>query len=860
MAQDNTEKQEENNDGLIGRALVEESQKEEGNTAQQVDRDLKSYGATTSAEEHQDNTQEDEMVTESINVIKGASAKTTEETGKEATPEKVKDKEPDHANAEKDTSKTSEPESKEPQDTEDTEPETKEDAEKKHPETSSPVQEEEVDDEKQEGTQHVTTSENSSTSEDVKSATDTTEKEETSEKATDEQLNPKADTTPQTTPGESADHASAKANQSEEPTLGTSITADEVPQSKPQEVDKNSAGQATSEEDEDFAEAEQDEESETSDDVDSALTEDSEDETAAERHDIPKKEYDKMGKEALIKEFRYLLNKYKVQAVKEHIDEIRTAFISQFEEEQEEAKERFLEDGGNIIDFRYYSPLKKDFNTLYFEYRDKRNAYFKSLKQDLNVNLDVRNSLIDELKELKEELGGEDSINTTFDKFRDIQERWRSAGNIPRDRYNLVWNNYHHHVENFYDFLHLNREFRDRDFKDNLDKKMKLVEQAEELTKAQDINRAFKELQMLHKIWKEEIGPVAREYREDIWDKFSAATRSIHDSRQEYFKNIDKVHEENLTKKQEVVKEIEAIAAKGEHSHGAWQNAMKKVEALRDEFFKIGKVPRKKNETTWKAFKKATRDFNRNKNGFYKGQKKEQQENLSKKMELVKLAEDNRNNEDLETTIELVKKIQADWKKIGHVPRRDSDKIWKRFKQACNHVFDRLHADKKDALEEEQNNLKVKQEMLQKAKSLELTGKREEDLATIKSLVNDWKETGRVPFSQKGIEKDFNKILDGMFKKLDLGRKETEMIKYDNRVAAMADRDDERQIEKEHYFISKKIGEVTAEINQLENNLGFFQHVPDDNPMVQEVHKNINNHKKTLEIWKAKMKKIKEII
>jgi len=611
-------------------------------------------------------------------------------------------------------------------------------------------------------------------------------------------------------------------------------------------------------EDEDFA-AEDEEDEATADNVDDALTEDSEDESIAEREEIPKKNYEKLGKEALIKEFRHLLSKYKVHHIKEQVNEIRAAFISQFEEEQEEAKEKFLEEGGNIIDFRYYSPLKKEFNTLYFEYRDKRNTYYKSLKNDLNANLDTRNALIEELKELKDEVGGEESINTTFDKFKDIQERWRNGGNIPRDRYNLVWNNYHHHVENFYDFLHLNREFRDKDFKENLDKKMKLVEQAEELAKSQDVTRAFKELQMLHKMWKEEIGPVAQEYREEIWEKFSAATKKIHESRQEYFNNIDKIHEENLAKKQAVIEGIEKIALETVESHNAWQNQMKKVEALRDEFFKLGKVPRKKNEATWKAFKKATRTFNHNKNAFYKNQKKDQYENLEKKMELIKIAEDNKDNEDMDTTIELMKKIQGDWKKIGHVPRKDSDKIWKRFKAACNHVFDKLHADKKEALDEEKENLTNKKELLKNIKEVKLTGDRDADLKTIHNIIKEWKETGRVPFSQKNIERDFNKVLDSFFKQLDMGRKETEMIKYDNRIAAMADRDDERQIEKERYFLSKKIDEVKADINQLENNLGFFQYVPDDNPMVKEVHKNIANHKKDLEIWKAKLAKIKTL-
>ena len=611
--------------------------------------------------------------------------------------------------------------------------------------------------------------------------------------------------------------------------------------------------------DEFLAEDDDTEEENSKEDLDDALNEDREDESVIERHSIPKKDYDSLSKEELIKEFKYLLNNHKVQAIKEHVSDLRAAFISKFEDEQDEAKERFLEEGGNIIDFRYYSPLKKEFNSLYFEYRDKRNQYYQSLRKDLNANLDQRNELIEELKELKNELGGEDSINTTFEKFKDIQERWRNAGNIPRDRYNLVWNNYHHHIENFYDFLHLNREFRDKDFKENLDKKLKLIEQAEELTNEPDINRAFKELQMLHKIWKEEVGPVSKEYREEIWEKFSAATRKIHDARQDYFKNIDKVHEQNLEKKQDVISKIEEVVAKPATNHKDWQKQMKTINALREDFFKIGKVPRKDNEPTWKAFKKATREFNRGKNGFYKDQKKEQYTNLEKKMELVKIAEDNQDNEDIQATIALMKKVQADWKKIGHVPRKDSDKIWKRFKKACNHFFDKLHAEKKEILEEEKTNLEEKNALLEKVKTLKLSGKPEEDLQTIKAVIKEWKDTGRVPHSKKNIEKEFNQVLDGLFKKLDLSRKESELIKYDNRVAAIADEDGDQALNKERFFITKKIDEVKAEINQLENNLGFFQHVAEDNPLVKEVHKNIAEHKKTLEIWKAKLKKLKTL-
>ncbi len=854
------------NEDLAEKAIVKEANKEQAPKAQKLDEQVES-----ATENH-----ENEMVTKSIDVIKNASApagQSTNEVGEDSTTENVKADTPEKSveEAEKSPEKSEKSASKGEKSTSVKESTSEEKNAVSNEENS---EENEVQSEKE----HIANVERTSEKEqktalkkdksdaDGKQTVENKTSEIETEVSVEENSTENTAQSEKTNPSEVEkptekeqkipvkDH---KSNSAEE--LSASGKTDEKPSKSASKAEKLVVNTSSEDEDEDFAAEDEEEDDATADNVDDALTEDSEDENVAERDEIPKKNYEKLGKEALIKEFRHLLSKYKAHHLKEQVNEIRAAFISQFEEEQEEAKEKFLEEGGNIIDFRYYSPLKKEFNTLYFEYRDKRNTYYKSLKNDLNANLDTRNALIEELKELKDQVGGSESINTTFDKFKDIQERWRNGGNIPRDRYNLVWNNYHHHVENFYDFLHLNREFRDKDFKENLDKKMKLVEQAEELAQAQDVSRAFKELQMLHKMWKEEIGPVAQEYREEIWEKFSAATKKIHESRQEYFNNIDKIHEENLAKKEAVIEGIEKVAAEAVESHNAWQNQMKKVEALRDEFFKLGKVPRKKNEATWKAFKKATRTFNHNKNAFYKNQKKDQYENLEKKMELIKIAEDNKDNEDMDTTVELMKKIQGDWKKIGHVPRKDSDKIWKRFKAACNHVFDKLHADKKEALDEEKGNLTDKKELLKNIKEVKLTGDRDADLKTINSIIKEWKETGRVPFSQKSIERDFNKVLDSFFKDLDLGRKETEMIKYDNRIAAMADRDDERQIEKERFFLSKKIDEVKASINQLENNLGFFQYVPDDNPMVKEVHKNIANHKKDLEIWKAKLIKIKTL-
>ncbi len=573
--------------------------------------------------------------------------------------------------------------------------------------------------------------------------------------------------------------------------------------------------------------------------------------------EIPKKDYASLSKEELLDELKSLVETAPIQKIKVHVDEIQTAFDAQFDAEMTQAKEAFLAEGGNIIDFRYQSPLKKAFNEAYYDYRNRRSKYYQNRQKNLKKNEEIRNALVEEVKALRDELGGAESVNTTYNKFKDIQERWHNAGNIPRDRYNLVWNNYYHHVDAFYELLHLNREFRDKHFQDNLAKKLQLVERAEELTQEQDVHKAFKELQLLHRMWKEEIGPVAKEYSDEIWEAFSIATKKIHDARDAKQQEIEKSWEGNLAVKREIIEKIEAIAGQPLSSHNAVQNKIKEVEALRDAFFKAGKVPAAVNEQTWSGFKNAVRSFNHNKNDFYKTQKREQYDNLNKKKALIQIANDNKDNEDFTTTIELMKKIQADWKKIGHVPRKDSDKVWKEFKEACNHFFDRLHASKKQANAGEEQAYEKKKELLETVKKLKLEGDHNANLELIKTHIKEWKAIGRVPYAKKKIDDHFNKALDQLFGKLNIDKKEAELIKYDNRMSNLADANDQRALEKERFFIQKKVQEIKSEINQLENNLGFFQHVDDDNPMVKEVHKNIAKHKDELELWQAKYRKIK---
>ena len=563
--------------------------------------------------------------------------------------------------------------------------------------------------------------------------------------------------------------------------------------------------------------------------------------------------YHAMSMENLVGELQRLVRNEKVQAIKKHVDGIKHEFDLKFLDFLEHKKEDFIAKGGNEIDFRYNSVTKRQFNEVYSEYRDKRNAYYKNLEQNLNENLANRLEIIAELKGL---VNVEEDINTTYRNFKDILERWRNAGPIPRNNYNDVWRTYHHHIEIFYDFLHLNRELRDLDFKHNLEEKLKLVECAEALAEEEDLNKAFRELQTLHKVWKEDIGPVDKEHREEIWERFSNATKVMHQRRQDYFKDLDKVYEQNLEKKKSIIQKIVEIGSHVASNHKDLQQQIRDIEEQREAFFKAGKVPQNVNEQTWANFKEAVRGFNRNKNAYYKKLKKDQQDNLDKKRDLLSLAQTLKDSEDWDATTSEMKRIQREWKTIGHVPRKYSDKIWNDFKNACNYYFDRFHAIKNKAHNEESANFDKKFACLEKLKVFELSGDKDKDLTTVKSFIEEWKSYGRVPFNKKNINVKFNTILDAIFKKLDVSRQESELMKYGDKLKKLANADNERALIHERTFIRRKIDESLNEIRQLENNLLFFSNTSGDNPLVKDVVKNIDRQKETLATWKAKLKNL----
>ena len=586
----------------------------------------------------------------------------------------------------------------------------------------------------------------------------------------------------------------------------------------------------------------------------------SEDETLKAGHDIPMADYDNMSMEQLTEELAKLVAVEKVMSVKDHVENIKHAFTSKYNHFIEEKRDQFVAENPETTDeFHYQFPLKMTFDNLYNQYRDKKSAHFKSLQSNLKTNLDERLAIVEELKEL---INPQENIKDTLKHFNELRDRWKNAGPIPKDKYNHVWNNYHFHVENFYDYLHLDREARDIDFKHNLDQKLKIIARVEELVKEQDISKAFRELQDLHKLWKEDIGPVSREHREEIWNRFSELTRQMHDKREELFGHLRASEQENLTKKREIIAKIEALATEKVSAHSQWQGQIDKVEALRNEFFATGKVPGEVNEDTWAAFKNAVRNFNSFKNSFYKDIKKDQQDNLNKKMALVAKAKELQESDDFAATTPVMKQIQEEWKQIGHVPRKYSDKIWKEFKDACNHYFEKLKAQKTEANDEETQAFDSKKAYLDTLRQFEMTGDHKTDLDAIKAHIETWKDFGRVPFSKRHIEGKFNKILDVLFEKLSLSKKETEMVRFSNRIDQMSGSDDSRRLENEKVFLMRKIDEVQSEILQLENNIQFFTNTKNakkENSIVLEVRKNIEKHKEELATLRDKLKQVRSI-
>ncbi|MDF1517702.1 MAG: DUF349 domain-containing protein, partial [Lutibacter sp.] len=532
------------------------------------------------------------------------------------------------------------------------------------------------------------------------------------------------------------------------------------------------------------------------DEMDSKIAESSEN---IEHSAIEMIEYADLSLEDLVAELSKLVKENPVQSITNNVNAIKQAFHIKYGELLKVEKDKFLELGGNLVDFQFSSPIKSTYNSILYDFKIKRNEFYASQEKQLNDNLQAKLGLIEELKHLIDNAEGA----TMYKMFKDIQNRWMKIGLIPRVKYNDTWRTYQHHVERFYDLLHLSNDLRDLDFKHNLEEKLKLVIRAEELAESDDVNAAFKELQVLHKLWKEDIGPIAAEQRNEVWDRFSEATRKVHDKRHDFFKDMKSKYEGNVEKKLAVIAEIEALDTSKNLTRAEWQKCIKDLEILRNKFAEIKQVPREKSDFIWGKYKEATRKFNVEKNNYFKLVKHEHLDNLNKKKSLIEQAEAIKDSEDWNTATEIMKKIQLDWKKIGHVPQKYSDKLWKEFKDACNHYFDRFHQQQDAGSKLEMDVFSKKKELLTEIKEA-IENKTEITINTLKEYVKKWRDLGRVPQEMKHIEVKFNKLLDKIVEENTIDKQDVEMIKFENLVNSYIEQKNYRKLDSEQLFVRRK--------------------------------------------------------
>lgn len=526
-----------------------------------------------------------------------------------------------------------------------------------------------------------------------------------------------------------------------------------------------------------------------------------------------------------------------------NIKEIIHTFDSKFKSEIQEKKEAFIKEGGNEIDFYFKPQYKNEFDQAVREYKKNKRTYFQEREQSQKLNLDRKLEIIESLKEL---INVDENINTIYKKFKNLQDSWHKTGPVPRAHSNNVWQTYKHHTEIFYDFLHLNRELRDLDFKHNYEEKIKIIEQAETLSKIPDVLKASRDLNTLHRLWKNDLGPVAKEHREELWIRFQAASQVIHARRQEFDKEYDNILEENLNKKKSIIDKMEEIKNNPPQNHIEWRKIIDEFNKMRTEFQSIGQVTKKHSKATWNQFREISREINREKNQFYKSQKAEQKKNIDLKKALITEVKEILENDDWRSFSNRMKNIQKDWRAIGFVPRKLSNTLWEEFRSQCNLYFDRIKSGYQKINKSEVEAHHKKEEFIKGIESFQMPP----ELEPFKEFFDhQWEEYSRLGeltgnANIKSIE-DFNKAFIALIEKSDMEKNmKTEAKNY---IRFSIIKNDENELSREIQNIKKIIEEYNSQARQLENNLDYFSNSSTDNPLFTDFTSKLDRLKSEIE-------------
>lgn len=545
-----------------------------------------------------------------------------------------------------------------------------------------------------------------------------------------------------------------------------------------------------------------------------------------------------LGEEELIALLSNELAETPVQRLRPVVEAIKIAFYKRHRAAIEAERKAFVEAGGDEAEF---SPAKNDreerFKQLLGQYRAARDKFIAEQEATKEENLRIKLQIIEELKEL---IGSDETLNTTFQRFRELQQRWKETGLVPQQNVKDLWETYNLYVENFYNFIKINKELRDLDLKKNYEAKLSLCEQAEELTLESQIIEAFRKLQKLHDEWRE-IGPVATEYKETLWERFKEASSRINKRHQEHFESLKAEQMKNLALKEELCQKAEALTTRSMLSRKEWDNASEELLEIQKVWKTIGFAPKRDNNRIYERFRSACDRFFELKREFYAGQKSEWEHNLAVKQELCEAAEALALSEEWkEATDELIA-LQARWKQVGPVARRYSDAIWKRFRAACDKFFERkaAHFASQDSQHEE--NLKLKQALLAEMREADIKAG---GIETIKEFQRRWGQIGFVPIKHKdALQKEFKSLVDAMFATLRSSERDRSMSRFRERVSGMKSG---AQLRSERERLFNKVRQLEQDIALLENNIGFFSKSKNAEALIADVREKIERAKRDM--------------
>ncbi|WP_163325114.1 DUF349 domain-containing protein [Draconibacterium mangrovi] len=570
-------------------------------------------------------------------------------------------------------------------------------------------------------------------------------------------------------------------------------------------------------------------------------------------------DYSKHSQVELVNALRDVLERDNDINIKEEIDTIKAAFYKNLNENIEADKKKFIADGGAEEEFKAEEdPYEKDIKDLLKQYRHIRIEHNKQQESEKEENLQKKYDVIEKIKGL---INNEESINKTFNDFRDLQREWREIGLVPQSKMKNLWDTYHFHVENFYDYIKINRELRDLDLKKNLEAKIKLCERAEELlVEEPSILKAFNTLQKYHEQWRE-IGPVPREQKDDIWERFKAATNKINKKHQEFFENRKVDQKKNLEAKTALCEKAEEIIQEEILNHKEWDEKSKQLIELQKVWRTIGFAPRKDNNKIYERFRIACDAFFNAKRSFYSKNKEEQQNNLQLKTDLCVQAESLKDSEDWKKTTQDFINIQKKWKEIGPVPRKHSDILWKRFRAACDFFFDKKSVHFTDVDTEQDDNLKLKEDLIKEVENFKPVDNVEKNLESLKTFQRRWTEIGHVPFKKKDeIKVLFRDAINKLFDDLNLDDEKRNLLKFRNKMSSFSESSrgqNKMRMERDKYM--NKMKQLENDLVLLDNNIGFFAKSKNAESLIEDVKKKIEVTKQKIELLKDKIRVIDEM-